>query len=502
MEIFFVALLPIVCIFLFLFVFKQTSLRAALYSYAVTLVITFLFSAYKLGFGSIIHATVKGALIALIAAYVLFFGIFLFHMINHVGGISFIANYLSKATNDRVLQVIVIVCGLSPLIESTSGFGIAFMMTAPIFIALGFSPMKSALLGLVSLLAVPWGALSVGTVIGAELGGISLQQFGTGTALLSIPAFIYFLIVAVFIAGGFAALKRKWKELCLFACTFTLSMILFNAYVSVELAGVLGALVSIVIGFLVIAISDQSKEKPSLSQISATVEVDERLTITKVMSPYMILTFFILLSRLWPSFSEFLQTHVVIDLPAYSFSLGILYSPGFWLFITCVITLFIFRIRLEMAISLLRTTIKQWIPFAVTTTMFISISEMMTLAGMTATVANTAGAIFGASFLVIAPFVGAIGGFLTGSGTGSNAMFIKLQMETAQQVGLSSDLVGFTQNAGSSHATMASPSRVMLGASLCGIQSEENRLLKNISYIALGAVLLVVCATICMYVLT
>src|SRR5690606_32050048 len=167
--------------------------------------------------------------------------------------------------------------------------------------------------------------------------------------------------------------------------TFTLSIILFNAYVSVELAGVLGALVSIVIGFLVIAISDQSKEKPSLSQISATVEVDERLTITKVMSPYMILTFFILLSRLWPSFSEFLQTHVVIDLPIYSFSLGVLYSPGFWLFITCVITLFIFRIRLEMALSLLRTTIKQWIPFAVTTTMFISISEVMTLAGMTAT---------------------------------------------------------------------------------------------------------------------
>ncbi len=66
-------------------------------------------------------------------------------------------------------------------------------------------------------------------------------------------------------------------------------------------------------------------------------------------------------------------------------------------------------------------------------------------------------------------------------------MFIMLQIQTAGQVGLSIDLVTFAQNASSSHSTMASPSRVMLGASLCGIQSQENSLLKSISLIFLGA---------------
>lgn len=115
---------------------------------------------------------------------------------------------------------------------------------------------------------------------------------------------------------------------------------------------------------------------------------------------------------------------------------------------------------------------------------------------MIATLASSTGAFFGNSFLLISPLIGGIGGFLTGSNTGSNAMFIKLQIQTAEQVRLSSDLIAFTQNASSSHATMASPSRVMLGSALCGIQSQENQLLKIISLIVLGSLLLILLTTL------
>lgn len=72
-------------------------------------------------------------------------------------------------------------------------------------------------------------------------------------------------------------------------------------------------------------------------------------------------------------------------------------------------------------------------------------------------------------------------------------MFIKLQIQTAGQVGLSPDLISFAQNASSSYSTMACPFRVMLGASLCKIQSEENRLLTRISLIVLGDIGLIIC---------
>src|SRR5690606_39208304 len=125
----------------------------------------------------------------------------------------------------------------------------------------------------------------------------------------------------------------------------------------------------------------------------------------------------------------------------------------------------------------------------------VSISEVMAEAGMIEILASTAGMLFGSSFLLIAPLIGGLGGFLTGSNTGSNAMFIKLQLQTAGQVGLSPEIVAFAQNASSSHSTMACPARVMLAASLCNIQAQENALLKRITSVVGGAILLIIPAT-------
>ncbi|AMM93532.1 L-lactate permease [Peribacillus simplex] len=494
-----IALLPFISIFVLLFVFKQTSLRSGLLSYIVTLLIILVYPSYHITVESTLHASFKGFLISFVAAYVLFFGILFFHLINNTGGIRAIASFLSEVTTDQILQVILLVIGLSPLLESTSGFGIAFMIVAPILIALGFSPMKAASIGLVSLLAVPWGALSTGTVIGAQIGGIPLQELGTGTAIISIPVFIYFLLIAVYLAGGKDAIKYRWKEILLLSVIFSISIFLFNAFVSVELAGVLSSLVTSSIGLLVIKIKNSS----SLKMINETVietSVSENngtnLNIIKVMSPYLILTLLIFISRLIPSIKKFLESHFVIELPSFSFSLALLYSPGFWLFITCLYTIFIFKISKSIIWSSLKISIKQWVPFVISTTAFVAISQLMTTANMTFAIANAAGLIFGSMFIFVSPFIGGIGGFLTGSNTGSNAMFTQLQVETAKKTGLPLNLIASIQNTSSSHSTMASPSRIMLGASLCRIESEENRLLKKMSIIVLGAILLIIILTV------
>ncbi|PZD96765.1 L-lactate permease [Paenibacillus sambharensis] len=488
-----IALLPIILIFILLFFFKLSSLRVGVLSLLAAVAITALYPYYHIRPDRLVHASVQGSLTAFVAAYVLFFGILLFHLMNSVGGIQTIASYISQVTRDHSNQALLITAGLSPLIESTSGFGIAFMMVAPIFLSLGFSPMRSALLGLVSLLAVPWGALATGTVIGAGLGGISLHKLGAGTALLSIPVFLYFMAAAVGIAGGRAALKRRWKEVLLYAAVFAASMLLLNQYVSVELAGVLSSLLTLAIGISVMMVPGVgAKTGKAAAEMSAAGEGQgAAMGVLKAVSPYVALTVLIFISRLWTPFKEFLESHAVIRLPAYSFSMALLYSPGFWLLVTCLFTVLVFRINGGVFLNCLRKTLKQWVPFTISTAAFVSMSEVMAEAGMTALLAGAAGALFGSSFLLVSPLIGGIGGFLTGSNTGSNAMFIKLQIQTAGQAGLPADLIAYSQNASSSHSTMACPSRVMLGASLCGIQSEENQLLKTITLIAAGAIALI-----------
>jgi len=485
-----VAFLPFICIFVFLFLLKQTSLKSGLLSYAVTLFIILIYSSYHLELSGILHASFKGFLISFIAAYVLFFGILFFHLINNVGGIQTIASFISGATNDQILQVILLVIGLSPLLESTSGFGVALMIVAPILMALGFTPFKAASIGLVSLLAVPWGALSTGTVIGAQIGGIPLKEIGIGSAIISIPLFVYFLIIAIYLGGGREAIRHRWREISLVSISFSLTIILFNMFVSVELAGVFSSLVSSSTALLIIKIKNSSQ----LKIIKETT--DESISIMKVMSPYLFLTISIFASRLIPSFKEFLETHFIIDLPTFSFSLALLYSPGFWLFITCLYTIIIFKIPKNIIWTSITTTIKHWVPIVISTTAFVAISQLMTESNMTFTIANTAGLTFGTLFIYISPFIGGIGGFLTGSNTGSNAMFTQLQVQTATKTGLPLELVASIQNASSSHATMASPSRITLAISLCAIASEENRLLKRMSLILLGAICLIITMTI------
>lgn len=482
------ALLPLVMIFVCLFVFKQTSLKASVISYGVCCFIVLLLPIFRLQAGEVIHATVKGGLICFIVGYVLFFGIFLFHLMNKMGYIDQVARFIEHVTHDRLLQMLLMCFGICPLIESVSGFGIGFMVAAPIFLSLGYTPFQSVLLSFIGLLASSWGAMATGTIIGSGLIEMPLQELGTGTAILTIPIFAYFIILALYIVGGKNALVQKWKEATGFFLLFSLSMFLCNAYVSVELAGILSAIVTITFGFIVIKITER-REREVYSEHAAASQ--REVPILKMISPYLFLTVCILLSRLIPSIHTLLQSYAVIDLPSYSYKLELLYSPGFWLGVTCVFTIIFFRIPTTIIQQSLHQTVKQWIPFAITTTMFISISELMGAAGMHTLLAKTAGDTFGTMFVFISPFIGAIGGFLTGSNAGSNAMFIKLQMQTAQNVGLPWQYVTTLQNTSSSVATIACPSRITLGAHLCNIPFLENELLKKTTLMIFGTVCIV-----------
>ncbi len=52
---------------------------------------------------------------------------------NKMGYIDQVARFLEAVTQDRLLQMLLMCFGICPLIESVSGFGIGFMVAAPIF---------------------------------------------------------------------------------------------------------------------------------------------------------------------------------------------------------------------------------------------------------------------------------------------------------------------------------------------------------------------------------
>ncbi|MBP1931368.1 L-lactate permease [Ammoniphilus resinae] len=493
-----IALSPVLLIFILLFVLKQSSVRASLWGLLFVVLITSFVSSFHLDLAQMGSSIIKGTLISAIVAYVLLFGILLFHLMNEMGSIKAIASFISQITPDPIQQVILLVIAFSPFVESVSGFGIAIIVVAPILIELGWSPKKATILSLLGLSAVPWGALATGSVVGASLIGIPLQQLGMGTAILTAPTFFYFAILVVSIAGGWGEVKRKGCELFLVCGTLALGIWWFSAEVSVELAGVLGASAAMAVQILWIQFSNRKiKHTESHSQSSAAL--GDQQSIARAIFPYLFLIIVLLVSRLIPPVEEYLLSTFVIDLPNYSFQLSLMYSPGFSILLTCVFTVLFYKIPKQVMKKAGILTMKQWIPVTLSTIGFVAISEIMSNAGMITMLANTSAATFGSAFLVLSPLIGGTGGFLTGSNTGSNAMFIKLQAQTAGQLGLPPDLFAYAQNASASHMTMASPSRVLLGVSVTGVHKEESNILKVIALIACGSLLVILGGILILY---
>ncbi|GAA3329424.1 hypothetical protein GCM10020331_077420 [Ectobacillus funiculus] len=191
---------------------------------------------------------------------------------NQIGLIQSIASFVSDTTNDRMMQTLLICFGICPLIESASGFGIGFMVAAPIFLSLGYPPFQAALLSFIGLLASSWGALATGTIIGSQLVNIPLSVIGSSTAILSTPIFFaYMMITSLYIVGGLEGSSgKKWLELLGFFLLFSLSIFLFSKYVSVELAGILSPLMTIAFGFIRIKAS-AAKRKVTYSQSAASL---------------------------------------------------------------------------------------------------------------------------------------------------------------------------------------------------------------------------------------
>jgi len=74
---------------------------------------------------------------------------------------------------------------------------------------------------------------------------------------------------------------------------------------------------------------------------------------------------------------------------------------------------------------------------------------------------------------LVAPFVGALGAFMTGSNTNSNVVFGLLQKQTAELLGLSVTLILAAQTTGGSLGSVLAPAKVIVGCSTVGLSGKE-----------------------------
>ena len=486
------ALLPILLVLFLMVVLRWSSPLAGAAGWVCGLVVAFL--AFGLNGQVLWVSQVKGLLLTLNVVFTLWPGIFIYHLVDQLGGIRAISAALEGMVHERGWLLVLQAWMLSAIIESLAGFGLPIAMVAPLMIQLGVAP----------ILAVA--AAAVGHAWASSTGGMALSLrllsdithypggdlFPPSALLLGVSIVLSGLAVALLLKEQ----KHWWRVLIAGGIAAGVH----------ALAGVVGlttvsALVASVAGFMAGTLLNHS-------QLEERMEAEDRPALKAGLIAYGILVVMILvvalvppISRLtgqfaWTLYFPSVSTRAGFSTPAEGgYLFHFLSHPGTLILVSVALALLVFRLdraipRPDLKLTLKRT-VRSGLPASVGTLFMIGLSTTMEHTGMTSTLATSLSSLAGGVYPLFAPLIGVLGSFATGSNVSSNVLFGVLQEKVAVLVGASPVAILAAQTTGGSLGSSIAPAKLALGTSTSDARGQEGEVLRITLPISMAIAILV-----------
>ena len=131
----------------------------------------------------------------------------------------------------------------------------------------------------------------------------------------------------------------------------------------------------------------------------------------------------------------------------------------------------------------------------VTIISLVAMASVMSYSGMIVEIAKGLVLITGDYYPLVAPLIGAIGTFVTGSDTSSNILFAKLQANVAHQLGYADpNWLVAANTTGATGGKMISPQSIAIATASCDMQGKDGEILKSaipyaLLYIVVGGLM-------------
>lgn len=419
----------------------------------------------------------------------------------------------------RVLGLLIAFC-FGGLLEALAGFGAPVAITAAMLIAIGFAPLRSALVALLAnTVPVAFGAVGLPVLMAAKTGGfddvLAISPItGRMTALMCLV--VPFLLLAVM--DGRKGLKECWPFGLVVGLTFGVVKWIVSATPLYNLTEVFAAVISVAvaIGFLklwhpsggaeaVDRIGTRiapalEGEQPEPTPVATETQLTGR-RIGMALVPYLLVIAVFGIAALppvkaalggtdvsfrWPGLGDLLD---VSGNPAahqvYTFAWAS--TPGILLALVAIATGLIYRMSLPEIFGVLWTNAKKLRFAMITIGSVVALAYVMGDSGQTLALGLFfAGA--GALYPFLAPILGWIGTYVTGSDTSANILFSSLQSGVGAEIGPGSHLgtesmrallVG-SNAAGGVVGKMISPQSLTIAATAIGIAGAESTILRRI----------------------
>jgi lactate permease len=504
-----VAVLPLATVLVLLGVVRLPAHVAALIGLVVALVVAVL--CFGMPLTQALSGAAQGAVFGLLPImWIVVNALWIYRMTVRTGHFDILRRSFGRVSDDPRIQALIIAFCFGALMEALAGFGAPVAICAVMLVALGFTPVRAAVVALVANTApVAFGAMGTPVVTLAQVTGLPLDTVssivGRQTPLLALVV----PLLLVIIVDGRRGLKETWLPALVCGVAFAAVQFAASNYVSPQLADIGAALA----GAAALVVLPHAR-RPARQEVRAAVltgdrterldVADDRREVVKAYTPYLLIIAVFSIGQL-PPVKELLEEVTwtfdwpLLDVAAAdgtpvsgnSFSIPWLATGGTLVLVAGILTALVLRVAARHVVTEWWATVHE-LRFAILTVAgVLALAYVLNLSGQATTIGHLiAGA--GGALAFLSPVLGWFGVAVSGSDTSANALFGALQVTAAHQAGLSPELLASANSSGGVLGKMISPQNLTIACAAANLRGEEGMLLRKVLPWSIG-LLLVMC---------
>lgn len=485
-----IAMIPVLWLIVSLGVLKMPAHKTCSFTVILTLAIAII--CWRMKFIDGITATVEGMAIALWPILlVIVAALFTYNLAVETKTMDVIKKMLSSITTDKRIQVLILAWGFGGFLEAVAGYGTAVAIPASILASLGFNPLFAAVICLLAnTVPTAFGALGIPVTTLATVTGLEVihLSYVTSIQLAGFIVLIPFLLV-ILTEKSIKALKGVVGITLVSGITFAVPQIFIAKYLGADLPALVASICSMACTILMAKAMNKEKVETKEDKIDLKEGVLAWL-------PYILLCGLILIaSPLVPSINSLLakassNIHIYTGDATSTTAFSWINTPGMMILIATFIAGLIQKLKFTYMLDVLKRTIIQLKTSFITIMSIVAISKIMSHSGMTSSISFGLCAITGSFYPLIAPLLGAIGTFVTGSDTSANILFGALQTEAAKSLSIDPYWIAAANTAGATAGKMISPQSIAIATSATGLIGSEGKILSTTVKYCLGYVII------------
>lgn len=454
---------------------------------------------YQMGALEVATGAAEGAIAALWPICIIIVAaMFTYNMSLHTGAMEIIKGMLGSVSNDKRIVALILGWGFSNFMEGIAGFGTAVAIPAAMMVGLGFDPISAAVICLIGNAASPaFGAIGTPTISAANTAGLDPNLLSEPTAfLLMILNLISPFIIIYLVGGSWKALKGVLPITIVSAVSFYVPFYAVARFVGPELSVVVGSLVTLICIILMgrnakedipeeYLLTKPSKRSSGAAGTGSSEAAAAKMSVAAAWLPYILILVFLLgASKLVPPVNAFLG-QFKSSLTVYSgenpatLSLSWINTPGVLMIIAAVIGSAIQGASASDMLRVMKKTFQGYWKAMLTVVFIVAIAKLMGYAGMVLSLANGLVAMTGNVYPLIAPIIGGIGCFVTGSATSACIMFANLQNEVATQLGVDPYWLVAANSAGATAGKMISPQSIAVAVAAVSASGQDGAIMRK-----------------------